>query len=75
MNTTLIMVFNSIQGTWTDILNAGKSEGKNLDTVEKATAHIDVEYGAELGERTYDISEDEIYAISENPISPCVNCP
>lgn len=75
MNKTLIMVFNSIQGTWTDILDAGKSEGKNLDTVEKATAHIDQEYGVELGQRTYEITDTEIYTISENPISPCVNCP
>lgn len=75
MNKTLIMVFTSIQGTWTDILDASKSEGKNLDTVEKATTHIDQEYGVELGQRTYEVTDTEIYAISENPISPCVNCP
>lgn len=70
-----MMVFSTIEGTWTDIFNAENSEGKNIDTVEKATAHIDAYYGAELGARTYESTESEIYAISENPIYPCVNCP
>jgi hypothetical protein len=71
----LMMVINSIQGTWTDVLNRSHTEGRNVDTPEKAIAIIDLMYGEELGEHTFEVHETEIYTISENPISPCVNCP
>ena len=40
-----MMVINSIQGTWTDVLNRSHTEGRNVDTPEKAMAIIDLMYG------------------------------
>ena len=65
----------SLTGLWTDIYNRSNTEGRDVDTVEKAKAIIDIVYADELGSYTYETTDTEIYVISENQISPCVNCP
>ena len=64
----------SLTGLWTDIYNRSNTEGRDVDTVDKAKAIIDIVYAEELGSYTYETTDTEIYVISENLISPCVNC-
>jgi len=71
----LMMTRVSLTGLWTDIYNRSNTEGRDVDTVEKAKAIIDIVYADELGAYTYETTDTEIYVISENQISPCVNCP
>jgi hypothetical protein len=71
----LMMTRVSLTGLWTDIYNRSNTEGRDVDTVDKAKAIIDIVYAEELGSYTYETTDTEIYVISENLISPCVNCP
>ena len=59
-------------GLWTYTMDRSKTEGKNIDTFEKAKAIIDADYASEL---VYTLEEvdDKIYMVSEQPI-PCRNC-
>ena len=71
----LMMTRVSLTGLWTDIYNRSNTEGRDVDTIDKAKAIIDIVYAEELGSYTYETTDTEIYVISENLISPCVNCP
>ena len=64
----------SLTGEWTDVHNRSNTQGRNIDTVEKAKQVIELVYGDQLDIQNYEISDTEIYVICTNDITPCVNC-
>ena len=64
----------SLNNLWTDTHSKANTQGRNVDTVEKAIAIIDIVYKDSLVIHDYIINETEIWAICENDVSPCTNC-
>jgi hypothetical protein len=74
MKKILLMTKVSLDNLWTDTHSKANTQGRNVDTVEKAIAIIDIVYKDSLAIHDYTISETEIWAICENDVSPCTNC-
>ena len=74
MKRILLMTKVSLDNLWTDIHSKANTQGRNIDTVEKAIAIIDIVYKDLLIIHDYNINETEIWAICENDVSPCTNC-
>jgi hypothetical protein len=74
MKKILLMTKVSLDNLWTDTHSKANTQGRNVDTVEKAIAIIDIIYKDSLAIHDYIINETEIWAICENNVSPCINC-
>lgn len=74
MRRELIMTNISLTGEWTDLYTRSNTEGRNIDTVEKAKQVIDVVYGEQLVIHGYEVTDTEIYVLCENEVTPCTNC-
>jgi hypothetical protein len=68
----LMMTRFNNSSSWTYVMERSKTEGKNIDTFEKAKAIIDEDYSSII---TYTLEEisNEIYMVTEQ-LLPCRNC-
>lgn len=64
----------SLDGLWIDAYDRANTDGRNIDTVEKALEIIDIVYKDSLVIHDYIITETEIWVICENDVTPCTNC-
>lgn len=74
MVTTIMMVKISPYNLWVDIHNRNNTEGRNIDTPEKAMQIIDLVYNEEMVIQEYIVTDTTISVISENDVNPCSNC-
>lgn len=77
MEKTLIMIKSSTindDGLFSDIMNVSTTEGKNIDTFEKAEQIIIDNYTSEVTNWSIIQEDDEIYLYSDQEL-PCQNCP
>jgi hypothetical protein len=77
MEKTLIMVYgNTIndENLFSDIINISTTEGKNIDTFEKAEQIIIDNYTSEVTNWSIVQEGDEIYLYADQEL-PCQNCP
>ena len=68
------MVKISPYNLWVDIHNRNNTEGRNIDTPEKAMQIIDLVYNEEMVIQEYIVTDTTISVISENDVNPCSNC-
>lgn len=75
MNKTLVMIYNIYgDGLYTDILNVETTEGKNIDSFEKARQIIVDNYVSRVTNWNIIQENNDIFLTSDSEM-PCLNCP
>jgi hypothetical protein len=74
MVTTIMMVKISPYNLWVDIHNRSNTEGRDIDTPEKAMQIIDLVYNEEMVIQEYIVTDTTISVVAQNDVSPCTNC-
>jgi hypothetical protein len=70
----ILVMIKDLQNLWSDILDVTTTEGRNIDTFEKAKVIIESNYVSDLTNWNIVEEGNEIYIYADQDI-PCKNCP